>query len=75
MGPREPTNGAKGPAVPQSALDAQQPHWETVFSQKPEMLGEAPSDPARWAAALFRQEGATHLLDPGVARGGTRSSS
>jgi SAM-dependent methyltransferase len=69
VGPHEPTNKAKGPAVPQGALDAQQPHWETVFSRKPEMLGESPSDPARWAAALFRQEGATNLLDLGCGQG------
>ncbi len=50
-------------------LNAQQKHWETTYSSKPEMFGESPSDPAQKALALLKQEGKTKLLELGGGQG------
>lgn len=50
-------------------LESQRAHWETAFSQKPEMFGGEPSDPALKAADLFRREGKTKLLELGGGQG------
>lgn len=50
-------------------LDAQQNHWETTFSRKPEMFGAEPSDAGRKAAVLFKSESKTKLLELGSGQG------
>ena len=53
----------------QRVLDAQQHHWDTTFSHRSDMFGEVPSDAAQKAAALFKQEGTTTLLELGCGQG------
>ncbi len=50
-------------------LDGQRAHWDTNFSQKPEMFGGEPSAPALKVADLFKQEGRTNLLELGGGQG------
>lgn len=56
-------------AVEHSSLDAQQQHWDMTFSHRAEMFGEAPSEAAQKAAALFKQEGKTMLVELGSGQG------
>jgi SAM-dependent methyltransferase len=56
-------------AVRHGILDAQQQHWDMTFSHRAEMFGEAPSVAAETAAALFKQEGKTTLLELGCGQG------
>lgn len=58
-------NSNKNKAV----LDEQRPYWESTFSQKPDMFGEEPSEPASKAAELFKQEGITKILELGGGQG------
>lgn len=44
-------------------LNAQQQHWENIFSQKPSMFGDEPSNAAQIAAELFKKEGKTQILE------------
>lgn len=50
-------------------LDAQQEHWQKTFSQRPEMFGTEPSEPARVAAEWLKREGKTKLLELGSGQG------
>jgi SAM-dependent methyltransferase len=50
-------------------LNHQQEHWETMLSQKPEMFGSSPSDPARKAADVFRASGLRRVLELGGGQG------
>lgn len=50
-------------------LESQHAHWDTTFSQKPEMFGREASDPALKAAKLFKREGKTNLLELGGGQG------
>jgi cyclopropane fatty-acyl-phospholipid synthase-like methyltransferase len=50
-------------------LDAQWQHWEQTFAERPEMFGDAPSEAARKAAALFQREGVTTVLELGGGQG------
>ena len=50
-------------------LDAQQQHWEKILTQKPEMFGSEPSQPARVAAELFEKEGKARILELGGGQG------
>jgi SAM-dependent methyltransferase len=50
-------------------LNAQQEHWEIIYSFKPEMFGESPSDPAQKALVLFKQEAKKKLLELGGGQG------
>src|SRR5215471_16702502 len=50
-------------------LDAQQAYWDTNFASRPEMFGEAPSDPAQTALQLLKAEGRTKLLELGGGQG------
>lgn len=50
-------------------LEGQRTHWDANFSQKPEMFGGEPSDPALKAAELFKREGKTNLLELGGGQG------
>lgn len=55
--------------VAKEILDEQRPHWENKFSNKPDMFGEQPSDPARKALDLFKNEGVTKILELGGGQG------
>ncbi len=50
-------------------LDAQQRHWERMFSETPDMFGVESSDPARIAAELFEKEGKKKILELGGGQG------
>lgn len=50
-------------------LESQRQHWDTTFSQKPEMFGREASDPALKAAELFKRNGKTDLLELGGGQG------
>ncbi len=50
-------------------LDAQQQHWQTTFSQKPDMFGLDPSEPAVKAAEQFEREGKRKILELGSGQG------
>ncbi len=59
-----------GPLLSSKAvLNAQRTHWDATFAQKPEMFGEAPSEPAVETAALFKREGKNRLLELGSGQG------
>ena len=51
------------------ALDKQQPQWESTFSQKADMFGGEPSEPARKTAELFKKEGKVKILELGAGQG------
>jgi SAM-dependent methyltransferase len=53
----------------QDTLNAQREYWDTNFATKPEMFGEAPSDPAQWALELLKAESRTNLLELGGGQG------
>lgn len=50
-------------------LDAQQEHWQATFSQKPDMFGMTPSEPAAKAAEQFEREGKHKILELGSGQG------
>ncbi len=50
-------------------LDAQRQHWQKTFTQRPEMFGSEPSEPARIAAEMFTKEGKTKILELGGGQG------
>jgi SAM-dependent methyltransferase len=50
-------------------LDAQRAYWDANFASRPEMFGEAPSDPAQRALELLKAEGRTELLELGGGQG------
>ncbi len=51
------------------ALDAQQEHWENTFTEKPDLFGTSPSEPAKAAARMFKKEGVKTLLELGSGQG------
>lgn len=50
-------------------LDAQNPHWDKIYTKNPEMFGNEPSEPARKAVGIFTEKGAKHLLELGGGQG------
>lgn len=52
-----------------AVLEGQREQWESSFSQRPEMFGATATEPARWAAALFKREQTTRLLELGAGQG------
>jgi len=50
-------------------LERQRHHWEKMFSDDPEMFGDAPSDSARKAADVFGKEKTTKILELGSGQG------
>ena len=64
----EPAHG-KGAAPAEGPLTAQRAHWERIFTEVPDMFGTEPSHPARKAAALFKEDGATRILELGGGQG------
>jgi SAM-dependent methyltransferase len=57
-----------GPAE-HAALDRQQSHWMTTYTEHPQMFGAAASAPAEAAAELFRTEGVSDLSELGAGQG------
>ena len=53
----------------QAVLDRQNPQWERTYNGIPAMFGDEPSEPARYAAGLFRSEGVGTLLELGAGQG------
>jgi SAM-dependent methyltransferase len=51
------------------ALNAQRHYWDTNFASRPEMFGEAPSEPAQRALELLKREARTNLLELGGGQG------
>jgi SAM-dependent methyltransferase len=50
-------------------LNAQRQFWDTNFATRPEMFGDASSDPAQKALELLKLEGKTSLLEFGGGQG------
>jgi ubiquinone/menaquinone biosynthesis C-methylase UbiE len=50
-------------------LDGQRQFWDTNFASRPEMFGDAPSDPAQKAQELIKAEARTRLLELGGGQG------
>ena len=61
--------GIKSSQPVKEILERQRAHWDTNFSQRPEMFGGEPSTPALKAAQLFKREGKTNLLELGGGQG------
>ncbi len=53
----------------EDVLNNQHRHWENMLSNKPDMFGTEPSDPARKAAELFKKEGRVKILELGGGQG------
>jgi SAM-dependent methyltransferase len=51
------------------SADPQREHWETVFTSKPAVFGEAPSEAARAALKALKHEGCDRLLELGAGQG------
>jgi len=49
--------------------DTQREHWEAVLAAKPALFGETPSEAARAALKVFKQEGCDRLLELGAGQG------
>jgi len=48
---------------------AQREHWQRTYTEHPGMYGTEPSEPARYAAALFRSQAAHQVLELGAGHG------
>jgi SAM-dependent methyltransferase len=59
----------ESPGIVKETLDEQKRHWEETFKNVPEMFGDEPSQPARYAAELFKKEGKTKILELGSGQG------
>ena len=59
--------------IAKEILDEQRPHWENTFSEKPDMFGEQPSEPARKALELFKGKASLKSSNLAEVRGGIRS--
>ena len=57
QGGREDSVDRESRLLAKEVLDAQNQHWESTFSQHPDMYGLRPSEPARKAAEMFKREG------------------
>jgi SAM-dependent methyltransferase len=53
----------------QKKLDQQSQHWETSFSNKPEMFGLEPSIAAKKAFKLFKEKNINNILELGAGLG------
>lgn len=63
------TQNPNAPDMSHDVLDGQRQQWDTSFSQRSEMFGAAASEPAKWAATLFKREQKTKLLELGPGQG------
>jgi SAM-dependent methyltransferase len=59
----------KNEGIVKEVLNGQHRHWENMLSNRPEMFGTEPSDPAQKAAELFKKEGKTKILELGGGQG------
>lgn len=59
----------KNKSTVREVLNNQHQHWENMLSNRPDMFGTEPSDPAQKAAELFRKEGRTKILELGGGQG------
>lgn len=59
----------ESPRIVKETLDMQKHHWEETFKNIPEMYGDEPSQPARYAAELFKKEGKIKILELGSGQG------
>lgn len=50
-------------------INNQQSHWQTTFTNYTDMFGMEPSDPAKWAATVFRNNGVRTILELGGGQG------
>ena len=50
-------------------LNQQSQHWETIFSNKPEMFGLDPSYPAKKALDIFRENKLSNVIELGAGLG------
>lgn len=69
MGEPAKLNAEDDRAGMKTILDAQRQHWETCFSQKPDMFGLDRSEPAARAAEQFEREGKREILELGCGQG------
>ena len=53
----------------QKKLDQQSQHWETNFSNKPEMFGLEPSYPVKKALKIFKENNLTNVIELGAGLG------
>ena len=53
----------------EEVLNNQHRHWENMLSNKPDMFGTEPSDPAQKATELFKKEGRVKILELGGGQG------
>jgi len=53
----------------QKKLDQQSQHWESSFSNKPEMFGLSPSIAAVKALKKFKEENITNIIELGAGLG------
>ena len=56
-------------SIQKEVLDTQCRHWESAFSEMPDMFGGAASDAALKAAEVFKQERKTMILELGAGQG------
>lgn len=49
--------------------EPQRLHWDTTYAAHPAMYGDRPSDPAVYAAKIFRHAGAQHVVELGAGHG------
>ena len=50
-------------------LNKQSQHWENNFSNKPEMFGVSPSDPASYALEIFKKNNVKNMIELGAGQG------
>ncbi|MGO9644502.1 MAG: class I SAM-dependent methyltransferase [Candidatus Bathyarchaeia archaeon] len=60
---------AEDSGMVREVLERQRVHWENMFSDDPEMFGEAPSDSARKAADVFGKGKMMRILELGGGQG------
>ncbi|MFD0373763.1 class I SAM-dependent methyltransferase [Streptomyces sp. NPDC127112] len=53
----------------QDLAEAQRAHWQGAYTAHPGMYGDQPSDPATYAAGVFRASGAADVLELGAGHG------
>ena len=50
-------------------LNKQSQHWENNFSNKPEMFGVSPSDPASYTLEIFKKNNVKNMIEFGAGQG------
>ena len=51
------------------SLNEQHRQWEQIFTEEPDLYGQNPSAPARYAAETFKREGVVRILELGGGQG------